>query len=83
MGPGGGGLAQMLDLVRRVDRHCIVIALEHHGASLRQLHDAVHHGCGVATVADHVTEHGELAGALLPCVVQAGVQGLHIGMNVR
>ena len=83
MRPSGSGRTERAAWLRRVERHRIVIALEHYRASLRQLHDAVHHQPRVTAVADQVAEQGELVCALLLCMVQASMQGLQIGMNVR
>ena len=51
-------------------------------ALLGQVADLLHHGHGLAAIADQVTQQRKLFGAVGAGVLQAGVQGLSVGVDV-
>ena len=65
-----------------MQRHLVVVAQQHPGALRGQHHHLVEHGHRIAAVAHQVAQKGELIDPLLAGVVQTGLQGLPVGVDV-
>ena len=75
-------LAAVAGVGGRRQGHGVVIAQHTQGSLLGQVAHLLHHGHGLAAVAHQVAQQRKLFGAVGAGVLQAGVQGLAVGVDV-
>lgn len=82
MGPERALFAHVLDLTGWEQGQIVVVAAHRPGTRLHGQHDGVEHSGGLAAIAHHVAQKGQLGGTLRLCVGHAGLQRLQIAVDV-